>query len=386
MIKILLVVGSANDVFIHNYAKWLKLNEEIELDIFEFSNSKAQKVSTEYYNHIYSANCNRWFHNVPGVRTILTPFFKSYDLEQFLNKQQYDIIHCHWLVNSVVLTTNFKQHTKALVATFWGGEYKQQIVYSNQWYMHKLKLFLKKVDRLIGSKISCDAQIERFPFLQNKCSYGALGSAPMEFLYKILESENKNYTKDYWKIPKDKKSVLLGYSGKSLHQHLNIINAIKFHSKRLDSIHLLAPMTRGASTSYIKDVETALKNSGCSYTLLKDMFLTDEEVAKLRVATDIVLQFSLFDAFSRSIVECFCAKSIVLYGNWLEDYDKHLAAYGFKGIKVTSINQGISEMDKVVDCFDEYRQITFENSKNGKNETLWSECIKPWIKVYKELV
>ena len=184
-------------------------------------------------------------------------------------------------------------------------------------------------------------------------------------------------------IDSNKTVVLIGYSGKSLHNHIDIINELKKFDNYKDKIHILAPMTRGGTETYIKQVESALIESGFSYTLISGRFLSDFEIARIRNATDITLQLSAFDGFSRSIVECLCAESILIYGNWL-DYSRHLKTYDFSAIAVDSVAEGVAKCCNVIDNFNEYKQETESNSLNGKDNFSWSKCIDEWISIYKE--
>ena len=40
--ELLLVAGTSNDIFIYNYAKWLKKTMDCRIDVFEFSPSAFQ--------------------------------------------------------------------------------------------------------------------------------------------------------------------------------------------------------------------------------------------------------------------------------------------------------------------------------------------------------
>ena len=46
--KLLLIVGCANDIFVYNYAKWLKKSMSVSIDIFEFFPSSQQSFGAEY--------------------------------------------------------------------------------------------------------------------------------------------------------------------------------------------------------------------------------------------------------------------------------------------------------------------------------------------------
>lgn len=175
---------------------------------------------------------------------------------------------------------------------------------------------------------------------------------------------------------------MIGYSGKSIHQHIPIIKTFSSVGMKKEFIHFLVPMTRGASSKYVQSVENMLQQSGYTYTLIKNCYLTDMDVARLRNATDITLQLSLFDGFSRSIIECLCARSILIYGNWL-NYSDRLKEEGFSGITVQSIEEGVEKVYDIVDDLENYQKMGGENSQNGKNKNLWSECIMDWVTIYK---
>ena len=186
-------------------------------------------------------------------------------------------------------------------------------------------------------------------------------------------------------MPEDKLSVMIGYSGKVLHRHIPIVRELVQHPCLRERIHILAPMTRGSKEDYVEAVRQELENSGFSYTLISGRFLSDEDMARVRNATDIALQLSEWDGFSRSIVECLCAGSVLVYGKWLE-YGRLLSPAGLEGIEVDSIGSGVAALASIVDNMDAYKEMAVSNHENGRHQGLWSECIKDWVEAYKELI
>lgn len=383
--RLLFVVGVANDVFIYNLAKWLKSSiDDLTLDIFEFYPLVQQGYSNQYYDSLDSPKGNRWFEKIKGVRKLIQPFYEASQLDEFLKDKQYDIIQCHWIVPQVVLSKHLKEHCQQLCFMFWGGEFEvQTVLFSKKLYLRKLFDTLKEVDYITNSSYAISSYKKDYP--QIKCKYQVenLGSSAMEELYKLSEKETKDESKKLMEMPLDKKSVLIGYSGKTLHNHLGVIKELAVRDDLKGRIHLLAPMTRGAADYYIAQVEEALQNSGYTYTLLKNCFLTDTEVARLRNATDIVLQMSDFDGYSRSIVECLSASAIMIYGDWL-DYKVHLDSDGFTAIKTESIHKGMDVLNDVLNDYQRYADAAAENRMNGKRY-LWSECIKDWVNFYRKI-
>lgn len=383
--KVLLLVTTANDIFIYNMVKWLKKSiDNIIIDVFEFYPSLKQGYDFALYDHVITGDMNVWYCKIKGLRGIFYPFKISKMLKSHLKNNYYDIIHCHYMAPHWILGGNLKKYCSNLCVTFWGGEYEtQSILLSKKIYKYKLRKFLDNVDWMVNSD-QFISNFKRNNFYPNlKYQTASLGSASLDLLYSVCADRTKNESKDFWEIPVDKKSVLIGYSGKRIHNHLDIIKEISKNNDLKDKIHLLVPMTRGADALYIQQVESALKESGLTYTLLKDRFLSDREIAELRNATDIVLQMSQYDGYSRSIVECLSSGAVLIYGDWL-NYDKSLKYDGFYSIKVKNIADGVGMLSSIISDYNKYYQCADKCKNNGK-KYIWSECIKNWANLYKNI-
>lgn len=382
--KLLLIVGAANDIFIYNYAKWIKSSMSCEIDVFEVYPSAKQGFDNSYYSHVYAAK--GYSLPIPKGKQLLDNIVRGINLQRFLRGKRYDIIHSHWVVSPVSLQRHLKNHCRKLILTFWGGEFdKQTILYSNKLYRYCLNILSKQVDCIVNNQNDKKHIIGNLPFFKGIFKNAILGSAPLEELYKLIQTESKMKSKELLNMPTDKLVVLIGYSGKSIHRQIPIIKELHKYPQLKNKIHILAPMTRGASNEFITLVENELKDLDFSFTLIAGRFLTDEEVARIRNATDIALQLSEWDAFSNSILECLCAKAILIYGDWL-GYENHLPSLGFKGIEVQSVEDGITKLADLATRETDYQEMTESNYKNGRNQSLWSECIKDWVAAYRELL
>ncbi len=380
--KILLIVGAANDIFIYNYAKWMKKSMDCQIDVFEFYPSTQQGYNNEYYDYLGSAShCG-----IPIVRKYIDPYIKANNLVTYLKGKHYDIIHCHWIVSPLVLVKNLKRYCTKLIMTFWGREYANMyLLESNKRFRKHLDAFSKDVDAMINSKTSESLLKSQIPHFKGNYYSASLGSAPVEALYNLMQTECRKDSKIALGIPTDKICVLIGYSGKQLHQHVSIIEELSKHNGLKEKLHLLAPMTRGANSSYVETVQKMLKRAGYTYTLISGRFLSDIEMAQVRNSTDITLQFATTDGFSRSIIECLCAKSLMIYGDWL-GYERHLKPNGFNGICVKSIKEGIEKIPEILNNFSQFEEMLQKNHESGKAKYLWSVCIKDWINAYNDLL
>ena len=385
--RICLVVDSADSVFVCNYAKWLKINDKNAIiEIIELLESKT-KNGFEIYDNVItlsSRSYGRW-----GIhfRNQLPWLFRRRAKEKIKGKS-YDIIHYHNLLPlSLSIADVVNKHGRRVCATFWGGELEiQRFRGSHRLYMDKLKHFLGNIDCLINSQ-PFFVKLETIIPLPNSLRLfsATFGAAPMECLNELMAVETKEESKRICQLPADKISVMIGYSGKKLHQHIQIINILKKSAFLKDKIHLVLPFTRDSFEAYTDIVESAAEKSGYSYTFLKNVFLSDSDVARLRNATDIVLQLSTFDGFSRSILECLFAKSVVIYGSWL-DYNNYLKDNKCFAIPVESMDECSQVLETIASEPHKYDEETNLNNINIGKKGLWSYCIKDWINCYKTLL
>ena len=380
--KILLVVSSANDVFIYNLAKWLKQSMECTIDAFELypSVTANQEDSSGLLETVVTADRSCWWWNNTMTRFVFSPLKFAKQLDEFVSNKHYDVIHIQGVWAYLPLTNNLRAHTDKLFVSFWGIEHiKGEVWHSHLIYDYRLKRFIKTIDGITGALARLKVMKELFP--ETPLYESRFGMASLDTIVNLNNSQKKEESKRYWGMPPDKISLLIGYSGKRLHNHLDIIKALKNYPDFYNRVHLLAPMTRGASSDYVKEVEKALTQSGYSYTLLKDRFLTDEEIGILRHSTDVVFQFADSDAYSRSIIESICAGAILIYGNWIK-YNDLLADDGFEAFETDSIQGGIKILNDYVISPEKYMLIGKKNVSSGCKQYQWSECIKDFVGIY----
>lgn len=384
--KSLLLIGDASSIFFVNYVKALKEKEEIEVTVYSpiverFSNEKYP------YDYVYFDNYGKsWLAKMRFFGTRLQPYFNRIHLGRFFRKNNkiYDIIHVHWVIPGwVIIPSIFKKYGKKFGTTLWGGELETlKLLGSHELYIRCLKNYLSLNDFYIGSSLMAERLQKLCPSLQGKCHYGIYGSSIIDELSRLKMTTED--AKNELNIPKNKVTVLLGYSGKTIHRHIEIINTMLAHPNfehEKERIHFMASMTRGATQAYINSVKLKLVQSGCSYTIIENTYQTDKDVAIFRKATDIAFQLSEYDGLSNSIKEILTAGTVMICGNWFPDYYV-LKEDGFKYIEVSDISCGVEEMYKTIENERICSEIKEANSYVGYKKYLWSECIKGFIQAY----
>lgn len=383
----LLLVGDANSIFFVEYVKALK--KIMNIKVFVYSPEPDKKLYAEYpYDEVYfDCFSQNKLTKIKFFGAILSPFLLYRNFRKFIKKtnQKFDIIHVHWLRAAwVIEPVLFKRFSNKFFVTFWGGELeKMELLHSHDFYLKRLGKILKCADYCVGSLAFLNGRLLKlYPSIKDKCCYGCYGSSIIELL------SNKKTTRKEAKmllnIPPSKVTVLLGYSGKKIHRHLDLlkyISANESFNKYKDTMHFVLSMTRGASDSYIEEIESKLKEIGCTFTMIKNTYQTDDDVATLRIATDIAFQVTEFDGLSNSIKEILCAGTILISGDWYPTYST-LKEDGFYYLEVNSVHEAVETFYNVLPDFDSYK-ISFEANKNvAKTKYSWSECIKPWAALY----
>lgn len=384
MRKNLLLVGAGDSIFLVNYAKALDKYGGFVVNIyspFPYSGNYSQtSYSSVFYDNFLATKWSR----IPFISFFLLPFIQRYNFHKYLKSKQFDIIHIHRVLPAwVILPSFYKKHCKELDVTFWGGEFENEKLLSNKsLYKKKLTRFLYIADKIINSE-NIEKYIDSFPHLSNKLYFGMFGSSIIDYIQELDIS--KKEAKRRMGIMNDKITVLLGYSGKKIHQHCLIIDEIvknnKFETCK-NRIHFIASMTRGSSPSYNKTVEDKLIKTGCSYTLIKDCYQSDKEIALLRLATDIFFQLSLFDGFSASVRENLCAGVVMISGKWLP-YDE-LDKDGYDYIKVANVIEGVESFYEILEDAEHYQKKVQKNRFLCGTKYSWESCIKDFVNAYNQ--
>ena len=201
-----------------------------------------------------------------------------------------------------------------------------------------------------------------------------------------MQTVEPSKAKEILGVPSGSITVLLGYSGKRIHNHIAILRRIiadvKFEQFK-DLMFFILPMTRGGSEQYAKDIQYECERAGVKYLLIKDKYFSDRQVAEIRLATDIVFQLSDFDGLSASIKECLCAGSIVITGNWLP-YSS-LRDLGFVYPEVQDVNEGVSMFYQLLESYPLSMQSYALNKEIGNHQYSWDNCIVDWVRAYNQI-
>lgn len=384
----LLIVGDADSIFIYNYVKALKKQTDFYIAVYSPIGNRHNYEEYPYDEVIFDKYFDSFVSRLPFFARRLQMFFVRKHFTEYLKTvdDNYDIIHFHWILPCWVINSKeYRRYAKCVGASLWGGELESLRVYgSKRLYHKKLGVFFKNMNFLVNDMLTNEIKIE-YPFVQTIFNCASYGSSIIEKFSSIEINENDFY--EHYGINKSKVTVMVGYSGKTIHRHCEILSRIMEHPKFAiykETIHFVVSMSRGATEKYINKVKQSLLSTGCTYTLI-DGYQNDSDVALLRKSTKVVFQLSDTDALSASIKEILSAGSFLICGNWFSQY-QILKNIGFKYLEVPSLEVGIDGFYNYLDDPKEGEMWSISNKQIGRKQFLWDECIKIWISIYKHFL
>ena len=192
--------------------------------------------------------------------------------------------------------------------------------------------------------------------------------------------DEKSEIRKKFGIPINKKVIAIGYNGILEQRHLEVLKYIDSLGINFKNcIFLLLHMSYGGTEEYRREVALATQKTGCECLIIEN-FLSDEEVADLRIVTDIFINAQTTDAFSGSVCENLFAGTLVINAAWLryQEFEK----YDFQFSE-------FDDFDSLPEYICDALQCEYDLSENKKlvwNLRSWECCAPKWERVYREVL
>lgn len=207
-------------------------------------------------------------------------------------------------------------------------------------------------------------------------------------MYDVIDSvrgeKSKFQCKEYWGINGEQIVIPIGYNSIPEQQHDKIIDSIKdISGEVLRNVTFVFHFGYGNNSSdYREMLETKLKKYGFNYLFI-DRFLDKNEVAMLRIASDVFLYGQTTDALSTTLVEYLYAGSMVISPKWLEYHEINAL-----GVEYYTYNDFISMKNILQNIIEtNFEQDAYIVSKNRKllwNFNSWAVSKSKWQEIYGE--
>lgn len=314
---------------------------------------------------------------IPKLRVIFFILLKPFLLREFF---KYDIADLQF-INSTYdkLIPLLRKKGLAVKASFVGSDFYR----ASKERIKKLHLILHDVDMIfVGTEDYKKDFLKEFPETSDKIEVSHIGLNQLEDL-KVLMENKPLKSNPLFPNKGDKIFIACGYNGSKGQRHLKIIEAVnKLGKETKDKIFLIFPMTYGTPEGYIQSLNNVLENSGIDYKIF-DKRLSFEELMYLRIASDIVINIQVTDAFAGSIQEHIMTGGVMILGEWLpySILDKN----GIFTIK-TSVEGLSNNIQKVVDNFEYYKDKSSYNTEKIYRLSSWKYVRKKRADIYKFLL
>ena len=319
---------------------------------------------------------------IKGLKNSLNHQHSKERVSPILNK--YDIINFHSLNLGTLSFINYIDQDKKIILSFWGSDLYQTSGLKNYYELlravnraNKIAVLNYEMEKVVLTKFGSD--------LKDKIVHTALGID--DEIFDLMDKYKKerpelNFLKKY-NIPENKIRITVGYCGSPVCNHLLILDELeKIEQEIKEKIHLLVPMTYGNfSKDYLQEVISELDRSKISYTIF-DKFLTLDEVAILRVNSDIMIQMNKSDGFNTSVREALYADNILISAVWLPYSLLRLENIFFYETDFTKLGETLTF---VLNNYEQIKNSLAMNPVKAKKLTAFSQNFQPWLRMFDSL-
>lgn len=381
----ILLIGDFNSIYMHEYVNFVLLdknfNHENKYICFHDSPLSIKDV---YYNE-YKKNNIIIFDLKTKFKLIyrydfLLKRWRSIRLKYILkNSETIDCLHMHFV--KLEYLRNIKKYRnkfKNIIVTFWGSDLLR-LQKNKEKEMYELLLIS---DNIVVGPLNMQEALEKIfgKKFSYKFNYSIFGTPVLEKIKKLKSVNNRKGILEKFDLPIDKYIITCGYNGKSTQQHELILNGISLCDDCIkEKICLVLPMGYGYEKSYFNYIEEKLSKLNIEY-IIDENFYDINDIAELRISSDIFIHAQLTDGFSSSVVEYIYADNILINGDWL-DYPV-LDKYNVYYLKFSDYRQLARVVTDVINNIDEEKNKVRKSNDFLYKIRSWEYVKNEWQKLY----
>lgn len=221
--------------------------------------------------------------------------------------------------------------------------------------------------------------IRIYPQSSKKIRLLHYGIEKLELIKKYKNKRKENC--EAFGLDEKKVVVIVGHNARKEHQHREIINAIdKLKPSTKEKIVLVVPMTYPPNQGeYVDEIIESIQESGVDYMII-DKYMTEEQVARLDVISDVMVHMQTTDTLSSSMLERLYAGCIVINGAWLP-YGQ-LEKIGLLFEKAKNFDELKVILEKVIEGCHELKKSYVCNEEKVYHYFSWDYVAENWIKIW----
>jgi glycosyltransferase involved in cell wall biosynthesis len=308
--------------------------------------------------------------------------------KKFLQNSDYSIYHFHLCFPRNLAYIYFLPKGANIVCSTWGSD----LMRTNGVYNY----YLQK-EAFERAKLITTQSLELQEVILSKFSRDLKPKIRIclfsieEKLYKLIDhyhslSDEIIRYKEKFSIG-DRYVITVGHNASEFNNHVEILTELnKLNSKIKSRIFCVIPLTYGAAPDgvYINKLNAFIKELDFECVLVEN-FLPWEDLALLRLATDIMIHLPESDAMSGAATEAMYAGSLLITGSWLPY--KNFTRSGLEYLEISSTNE-LSELVtlELIKSFKLNKETIREKNRKGIITNFFpASTTEKWVKIYKEL-
>jgi len=328
-----------------------------------------------------------YYHNLcPGIlKGLLLKLYIQLNRRRVIKKiiRKSDIVDIQWCGHYYADYMDvIKKSAQKVIATLFGSDF-----YRNTLEEKKIqsKIFDCADKVVIGPNMKEDF-MKYFSSFESKIEYGQYGSVRLDLIDELNTEKINSDIRQKYGVGLNKIITTVGYNAKPEQQHIFFLDLLMLLSEEEKSkITLLLPLTYGGTDEYIQTLKEKLNILNIDYLWIdrsmttREKWLTDKELAEIRVISDITVNIQTTDALSSSIKEALLAGDVVITGDWLpykiyEDLDAFIIRCKKEEL--------LKAYKDVVKQYHIYQMHTFQNKSIILNFASWKKLVPEFINRY----
>lgn len=382
----ILLIGDVNNIFIRDLTNQIKMENNVQLDIFtlfnKFNNNKIMFDNLYSLSNTKFGRSNKsWFYN----KLIKLLYFIT--IKDLINNlDNYDIINIHFLSPFYIyFAKEIRRKSNVLCVSYWGSDFYR--------ISEKEKIKQKRIlDIADVITFTNDNMKEEFSNFHNEiynskvktCRFGltVLDSIRMYDAHINYIEEKDKFLQKYG-LPYDKRFITCGYNSTIAQQHEAIIDQIiSLEEDYKKDLFFLFPMTYG-DIEYRQKIEKKLLAINLNFKIFYK-FMDYDETAILRKISDIMIHVQTTDQFSGSMQEHLYAENIVINGGWLP-YDI-LKKKGSFFLEVEKTSQLKNKISYAIENYEELKSKCKVNKSIIWELSSWESNSEEWYRMYYDIL
>lgn len=274
------------------------------------------------------------------------------------------------------LTKEITNTSKKLIIAYAGSDYYNV---DDKIRIDNKKLISKAKYLVFGNPYMAENFVNYYKDYNSKIFIASVGLHNLDLIKKIKKTEAIDQTKAILGVPDNKIIISIGYTGDKRHRQLDFVEMIgqNFTNEIKKKIFLLVPMTYIKTEKYIKEIKNKAEHYNIKYKIF-DEILSDSDVCRLRICTDIAVHIATMDQSSGSMLEHLFSQNVVIAGNWLPyKFWDDLRLYSYR---VTE-NEILEKVLLTINNLKEEKEKFKRNSQIIYDNYSWQKRINNWISV-----